>query len=119
MGLETGACLAQVGNHVFCIDVDGDKAAKLRQGNIPIHEQDLLAAVWEGIAGDRLYFSTDIAACVEHGEFLFIAVGTPPDEGVSADLRHVLMVAEAVGRHLHRPAIAINKSTISVGRDRV
>ncbi|MDA8113168.1 MAG: UDP-glucose 6-dehydrogenase, partial [Acidithiobacillus sp.] len=100
VGLVTGACLAQVGNHVLCIDVDADKVAKLRQGIIPIHEPDLPAIVREGIAGGNLTFSTDIAAGVEHGEFLFIAVGTPPDEDGSADLRHVLAVADAVGRHI-------------------
>lgn len=119
VGLVTGTCLAQVGNHVLCIEMDADKITKLRQGIIPIHEPDLPAVVREGIAGGRLNFSTDIAAGVEHGEFLFIAVGTPPDEDVSADLRHVLTVAEAVGRHLHRPAIVINKSTVPVGRDSV
>ena len=115
VGLVTGACLAQVGNHVLCIDVDADKVAKLRQGIIPIHEPDLPAIVREGIAGGNLTFSTDIAAGVEHGEFLFIAVGTPPDEDGSADLRHVLAVADAVGQHIRRPAIVINKSTVPVG----
>ncbi|MDA8379101.1 MAG: UDP-glucose/GDP-mannose dehydrogenase family protein [Planctomycetia bacterium] len=115
VGLVTGACLAQVGNQVLCIDVDADKVARLREGIIPIHEPDLPAVVQEGIVGGRLTFSTDIAAGVEHGEFLFIAVGTPPDEDGSADLRHVLTVADAVGRHLQRPAIVINKSTVPVG----
>ncbi len=115
VGLVTGACLAQVGNHVLCIDVDAKKVALLREGIIPIHEPDLPAVVREGIAGGRLTFSTDIAAGVEHGEFLFIEVGTPPDEDGSADLRHVLAAADAVGRHLRRPAIVINKSTVPVG----
>ncbi len=115
VGLVTGACLAQVGNHVLCIDVDADKVAKLRRGIIPIHEPGLSAVVREGIAGGHLTFSTDIAAGVEHGAFLFIAVGTPPDEDGSADLRHVLAVADAVGHHICRPAIVINKSTVPVG----
>ncbi|MDA8378543.1 MAG: UDP-glucose/GDP-mannose dehydrogenase family protein [Planctomycetia bacterium] len=115
VGLVTGACLAQVGNQVLCVDVDTDKVARLREGIIPIHEPDLPAVVREGIAGGRLSFSTEISAGVEHGEFLFIAVGTPPDEDGSADLRHVLAVADAVGRHMQRPAIVINKSTVPVG----
>lgn len=119
VGLVTGACLAQVGNQVLCIDVDADKVTRLRAGIIPIHEPDLSAVVQEGIASGRLSFSTDIAAGVEHGEFLFIVVGTPPDESGSADLRHVLAVADAVGRHLQRPAIVINKSTVPVVRNRV
>ena len=119
VGLVSGACLAQVGNEVLCIDVDADKVTRLRAGIIPIHEPDLSAVVQEGIASGRLSFSTDIAAGVEHGEFLFIVVGTPPDESGSADLRHVLAVADAVGRHLQRPAIVINKSTVPVVRNRV
>jgi nucleotide sugar dehydrogenase len=115
VGLVTGACLAQVGNHVLCIDVDVDKVDKLRQGIIPIHEPDLPAIVQNGIGDGRLSFSTDIATGVEHGEFLFIAVGTPPDEDGSADLRHVLNVAEAIGKHLSRYTLVINKSTVPVG----
>ncbi len=115
VGLVTGACLAQVGNHVLCIDVDADKVAKLISGVVPIYEPDLPAIVQEGIAGGRLTFSTDITAGVDHGEFLFIAVGTPPEEDGSADLRHVLAVADEVGKHLQRYAIVINKSTVPVG----
>jgi nucleotide sugar dehydrogenase len=115
VGLVTGACLAQVGNHVLCIDVDADKVARLRQGIIPIHEPGLPAIVQKGIAGGNLSFSTDIAAGVEYSELLFIAVGTPPDEDGSADLRHVLAVADAVGRHMCRSTIIINKSTVPVG----
>ncbi len=115
VGLVTGACLALVGNHVLCIDVDAEKVARLREGIIPIHEPGLPAIVQAGMADGRLSFSTEIVAGVEHGEFLFIAVGTPPEEDGSADLRHVLAVADAVGRHLQRPAIVINKSTVPVG----
>ncbi len=115
VGLVTGACLAQVGNHVLCVDVDADKVARLRAGEVPIHEPDLPAIVQEGIASGRLCFTTDIAEGVTHGDFLFIAVGTPPDEDGSADLRHVLAVAGDIGKHLQRPVTVINKSTVPVG----
>lgn len=115
VGLVTGACLAQVGNHVLCIDVDADKVEQLSAGIVPIHEPGLPAIVEEGMAGDRLRFGTDIAAGVAHGDYLFIAVGTPPDEDGSADLRHVLAAAEAIGQHLDRYCVIINKSTVPVG----
>ena len=115
VGLVTGACLAQVGNQVLCVDVDADKVARLQTGDVPIHEPDLPAMVQEGIAGGRLRFTTEVAEGVTHGDFLFIAVGTPPDEDGSADLRHVLAVAGDIGRHLQRPVTVINKSTVPVG----
>jgi UDPglucose 6-dehydrogenase len=115
VGLVTGACLAQVGNHVLCIDVDARKVEQLSAGIVPIHEPGLPAIVQEGMAGDRLRFGTDIAAGVAHGDYLFIAVGTPPDEDGSADLRHVLAAAEAIGQHLDRYCVIINKSTVPVG----
>ncbi|MHB1495663.1 MAG: UDP-glucose dehydrogenase family protein [Acidithiobacillus sp.] len=115
VGLVTGACLAQVGNQVLCVDVDADKVARLRAGEVPIHEPDLPAIVQEGIASGRLCFTTDIAEGVTHGDFLFIAVGTPPDEDGSADLRHVLAVAGDIGKHVQRPVTVINKSTVPVG----
>ena len=115
VGLVTGACLAQVGNQVLCVDVDADKVARLRAGEVPIHEPDLPAMVQEGIAGGRLRFTTEVAEGISHGDFLFIAVGTPPDEDGSADLRHVLAVAGDIGRHLQRPVTVINKSTVPVG----
>ncbi|MCL4525416.1 MAG: UDP-glucose/GDP-mannose dehydrogenase family protein [Gammaproteobacteria bacterium] len=115
VGLVTGACLAQVGNQVLCVDVDADKVARLQTGEVPIHEPDLPAMVQEGIAGGRLRFTTEVAEGVAHGDFLFIAVGTPPDEDGSADLRHVLAVAGDIGRHLQRPVTVINKSTVPVG----
>ncbi|MFA5730583.1 MAG: UDP-glucose/GDP-mannose dehydrogenase family protein [Acidithiobacillus sp.] len=115
VGLVTGACLAQVGNQVLCVDVDADKVARLQTGDVPIHEPDLPAMVQEGIAGGRLRFTTEVAEGVAHGDFLFIAVGTPPDEDGSADLRHVLSVAGDIGRHMQRPVTVINKSTVPVG----
>ncbi len=115
VGLVTGACLAQVGNHVLCIDVDARKVEQLSAGIVPIHEPGLPAIVQEGMAGGRLRFGTDIAAGLAHGDYLFIAVGTPPDEDGSADLRHVLAAAEAIGQHLDRYCVIINKSTVPVG----
>ncbi|MEY2333367.1 UDP-glucose dehydrogenase family protein [Acidithiobacillus ferrianus] len=115
VGLVTGACLAQVGNQVLCVDADADKIARLRAGEVPIHEADLPAMVQEATAGERLGFTTNIAEGVAHGDFLFIAVGTPADEDGSADLRQVLAVADDIGRYLARPAIIINKSTVPVG----
>lgn len=115
VGLVTGACLAQVGNQVLCIDIDAEKVARLRAGEIPIHEPDLPEIVRSGIDGGRLHFSTDIAEGVAHGEFLFIAVGTPPEEDGSADLRYVLQVASDIGKHLDQSRIVINKSTVPVG----
>ena len=124
VGLVTGACLAQAGNLVMCVDVDAAKISGLRRGEISIHEPDLPEIVRHNIAGGRLLFSTDIAEGVGHGEFVFIAVGTPPDEDGSADLRHVLEVARAVGQYMERPCTVINKSTVPVGtarrvRDRI
>lgn len=115
VGLVTGACLAQVGNQVLCVDIDPDKVARLRKGEVPIHEPDLPAIVQEGVHHGRLRFTTAIDEGVAHGDFIFIAVGTPPEEDGSADLRHVLTVAEEIGKHLQRPAIIINKSTVPVG----
>ncbi len=118
VGLVTGTCLAQAGNLVMCVDVDAGKIAGLRRGEIPIHESDLPGMVRHNISGGRLLFSTDIAEGVDHGEFVFIAVGTPPDEDGSADLRHVLEVAEAVGRYMEKPCTVVNKSTVPVGTAR-
>jgi len=115
VGLVTGACLAQVGNRVLCIDVDAHKVARLQAGQVPIHEPDLPEIVADGLRGGRLAFSTDIAAGVAHGEFIFIAVGTPPEEDGSADLSHVLAVADAIGQHIEGERIVVNKSTVPVG----
>ena len=115
VGLVTGACLAEMGNHVLCIDVDAAKIEGLRQGRIPIFEPGLAPMVQRNHAAGLLDFSTDAAAGVVHGEALFIAVGTPPDEDGSADLRHVLTVAASIGRHLDRYAVVVNKSTVPVG----
>lgn len=115
VGLVTGACLAEMGNHVLCVDVDADKVARLERGEMPIYEPGLEAIVQRNHAAGRLEFSTDPGTAVAHGEIIFIAVGTPPDEDGSADLRYVVAVAETIGRHLEHTAVIVNKSTVPVG----
>jgi UDPglucose 6-dehydrogenase len=120
VGLVTGACLAEVGNHVVCVDIDEKKIDGLRNGVIPIYEPDLDALVVNNHKAGRLDFSTDAGAAIAHGEVVFIAVGTPPDEDGSADLRHVLAVARTIGDHLAKPTVVVDKSTVPVGTaDRV
>jgi UDPglucose 6-dehydrogenase len=120
VGLVTGACLADMGNHVFCLDVDEAKVRRLNDGEIPIFEPGLEAVVRRNEAAGRLVFSTDVAASVRHGALQCIAVGTPPDENGSADLRHVLAAACGVGRHMDDYRVIVNKSTVPVGTaDRV
>lgn len=120
VGLVTGTCLAEMGNHVLCIDVDAAKIARLERGEIPIFEPGLEPLVMRNHAAGRLQFSTDAAAGIGHGEVLFIAVGTPPDEDGSADLSYVLDVARSIGEHIVAPKIVVNKSTVPVGTaDRV
>ena len=120
VGLVTGACLAEVGNDVLCMDVDQEKIEKLRQGIIPIYEPDLDKLVERNTAAGRLSFTTDPAEAVAHGLFQFIAVGTPPDEDGSADLRYVLAVAETIARNMDEYRIVVDKSTVPVGTaDRV
>jgi UDPglucose 6-dehydrogenase len=120
VGLVTGACLAEMGNHVVCVDIDEAKVERLRQGVIPIFEPGLDAIVRRNHAEGRLDFTTDAATAIAHGELIFIAVGTPPDEDGSADLSYVLAVARSVGQHLDRYAVVVNKSTVPVGTaDRV
>ena len=115
VGLVTGACLADAGNHVVCVDVDAAKTERLRRGEVPIHEPGLEALIKRNADAGRLEFTTDAARAVEHGLFQVIAVGTPPGEDGSADLRHVLAVAHTIGSHLSRYAIVITKSTVPVG----
>jgi UDPglucose 6-dehydrogenase len=120
VGLVTGACLAEVGNRVLCIDVDAEKIALLNRGGIPIFEPGLEDLVRRNREAGRLSFSDDPKAGVEHGLFQFIAVGTPPDEDGSADLQHVLAVAQTVGEHMQAYRILVDKSTVPVGTaDRV
>jgi UDPglucose 6-dehydrogenase len=120
VGLVTGACLAELGNDVFCLDVDEKKIALLNSGGIPIHEPGLEEVVARNVAAGRLQFSTDVAASVAHGALQFIAVGTPPDEDGSADLQYVLAAARNIGRHMTGFKVIIDKSTVPVGTaDRV
>ncbi len=115
VGLVTGTCLAEVGNTVLCVDIDAAKVDGLKRGELPIFEPGLEDMVVANHRSQRLDFTTDAAAAVAHGDLVFIAVGTPPDEDGSADLRHVLAVARSIGRHLARPAVVVNKSTVPVG----
>ena len=120
VGLVTGACLAEMGNHVVCIDVDAPKIAMLQQGEVPIHEPGLAEMVRRNAAAQRLQFTTDIAAAVGHGTLQFIGVGTPPDEDGSADLQYVLAAATSIGRHMTDYKVIVDKSTVPVGTaDRV
>ncbi|MDS4029467.1 MAG: UDP-glucose/GDP-mannose dehydrogenase family protein [Candidatus Contendobacter sp.] len=115
VGLVTGACFAEVGNDVLCVDVDPRKVALLQRGEIPIHEPGLDEVVRRNGASGRLRFTTDVAEGVAHGLFQFIAVGTPPDEDGSADLQHVRAVARSIGQHLDDYRVVVNKSTVPVG----
>ncbi|MGQ0545704.1 MAG: UDP-glucose dehydrogenase family protein [Betaproteobacteria bacterium] len=115
VGLVTGACLADAGNNVFCLDVDEKKIKLLNEGWIPIFEPGLEPIVRRNEEAGRLRFSTDVAASVAHGELQLIAVGTPPDEDGSADLQHVLEAARAIGRHMQGYKVIATKSTVPVG----
>ncbi|MYM65367.1 nucleotide sugar dehydrogenase [Pseudoduganella sp. FT55W] len=120
VGLVTGACLAELGNDVFCLDVDQKKIDLLNSGGIPIHEPGLEEVVARNRAAGRIQFSTDVAASVAHGEVQFIAVGTPPDEDGSADLQYVLAAARNIGKHMTGFKVIVDKSTVPVGTaDRV
>ena len=120
VGLVTGACLADAGNHVLCVDVDENRIERLKRGEIPIYEPGLESIMRNAADAGRLRFSTDVGKGVAHGLFLFIAVGTPPDEDGSADLRHVLSVAGSIGEHIEKYRIVVHKSTVPVGTaDRV
>jgi UDPglucose 6-dehydrogenase len=115
VGLVSGACLAEAGNHVVCVDVDASKVERLNQGEVPIHEPGLDLLIRRNREAGRIEFTTDAVRGIQHGLFLLIAVGTPPDEDGSADLRHVLTVASTIGRELNRYAIVVTKSTVPVG----
>jgi UDPglucose 6-dehydrogenase len=120
VGLVSGACLADVGNDVLCLDLDAAKIAVLRGGGIPIHEPGLETMVAHNVAAGRLRFTDDVAESVAHGQIQFIAVGTPPDEDGSADLQHVLAAARSIGRHMTDYRVVVDKSTVPVGTaDRV
>jgi UDPglucose 6-dehydrogenase len=115
VGLVTGACLADVGHHVVCVDIDARKIAQLNTGIVPIHEASLDAIVSRNLAAGTLAFTTDIRTAVDHAQVQFIAVGTPPDETGAADLTYVLAVAESVGTSMAQSKIVVVKSTVPVG----
>ncbi|MCB1856798.1 MAG: UDP-glucose/GDP-mannose dehydrogenase family protein [Gammaproteobacteria bacterium] len=120
VGLVSGACLADVGNDVVCVDIDEDKIRRLNGGEVPIFEPGLDQLIKRNKEANRLAFTTDLAAGVAHGLFQFIAVGTPPDEDGSADLQYVLSVAASIGEHMNEYKVIIDKSTVPVGTaDRV
>ena len=115
VGLVTGACFAEAGNHVLCVDIDAGKVARLQQGEIPIHEPGLDDLVKRNFGKGRLKFTTSAEEGIAHGLFQFIAVGTPPEEDGSADLSHVLDVAETIGRNMSEYRVIVDKSTVPVG----
>ncbi|MDR2239920.1 MAG: UDP-glucose/GDP-mannose dehydrogenase family protein [Zoogloeaceae bacterium] len=115
VGLVSGACLAEAGNDVLCLDLDADKIRLLDAGGMPIHEPGLQEMVARNRAAGRLRFTADVEASVAHGLLQFIAVGTPPDEDGSADLRHVVAAARAIGRHMDGYKVIVDKSTVPVG----
>ena len=115
VGLVSGACLADVGNDVLCLDVDPNKIRILEEGGIPIHEPGLLEIVRRNVAAGRLSFTTDIEHAAKYGTIQFIAVGTPPDEDGSADLQYVLAAARNIGRFMDGYRVVVDKSTVPVG----
>ncbi len=115
VGLVTGACLADVGHHVLCMDVDQGKIEKLKNGHIPIYEPGLESIVKHTVEAGRLAFTTDTEEAVAHGVLQFIAVGTPPDEDGSADLQYVTAVAKSIGQYMDDYKVVVDKSTVPVG----
>jgi UDPglucose 6-dehydrogenase len=115
VGLVTGTCLAEVGHDVVCVDIDAAKIEGLNNGVVPIYEPGLDPMVRANHAAGRLKFTTEAAGAIARGDIIFIAVGTPPDEDGSADLKYVLKVADTIGKHLQRPAVVVGKSTVPVG----
>jgi UDPglucose 6-dehydrogenase len=115
VGLVSGACLAEVGNYVLCLDIDPEKIRVLKEGGMPIFEPGLLDMIRRNAAAGRLDFTTDVEKAVRHGTIQFIAVGTPPDEDGSADLQYVLAAARNIGRLMTAYKVVVNKSTVPVG----
>jgi len=119
VGLVAGACLSETGNDVVCADIDERKIARLNAGEIPIYEPGLEPLIENNLAAGRLSFTTDVPAAVKASEVVFIAVGTPPDEDGSADLKHVLAVARTIGESMNGEKVVITKSTVPVGTARL
>ena len=115
VGLVTGACFAEMGNDVLCVDVDQRKIDRLKNGDLPIFEPGLADIVARNVSGGRLHFSTDVKEGVRFGTIQFIAVGTPPDEDGSADMQHVLAAARTIGEHMTDYKLVVDKSTVPVG----
>lgn len=119
VGLVSGTCFSEMGVHVTCIDIDESKINKLQKGEIPIYEPGLKPLIEKNIKAKRLSFATDLASCLDDVEIVMIAVGTPPDEDGSADLRNVLAVARTIGRHLNNYVVVVTKSTVPVGAAKI
>lgn len=115
VGLVSGTCFAELGANVFCVDVDSSKIEKLKKGEIPIYEPNLDSLVSRNVKAGRLHFTTDLASILNSVEIVFSAVGTPPDEDGSADLRYVLEVARTIGQHINQYLVVVTKSTVPVG----
>ena len=115
VGLVTGACFAEMGTEVVCVDVNAQKIENLKQGMIPIYEPGLEKMVHRNQKAGRLHFTTDLTDCLNEVDILFSAVGTPPDEDGSADLKYVLEVARTVGQHMTKHLLVVTKSTVPVG----
>ena len=115
VGLVSGACLSEVGNHVVCIDADQGKIDRLREGIMPIYEPGLETLVQSNMTAERLSFTRSIEKGIKHGEVIFIAVGTPPDEDGSADLQYVKQVAQSIGEVINDYRVVVTKSTVPVG----
>ena len=115
VGLVSGTCFAEMGSHVTCVDVDAQKIERLKNGDIPIYEPGLDELVKKNVAAGRLKFTTDLASILDDVEIVFSAVGTPPDEDGSADLKYVLQVAKTIGENLKKYVVVVTKSTVPVG----
>ena len=115
VGLVTGTCFAEMGVDVTCVDIDKSKIDRLLGGEIPIYEPGLDDMVRKNVEAGRLHFTTDLRTCLDNVEVVFSAVGTPPDEDGSADLKYVLEVARTFGQNIHRYTLMVTKSTVPVG----
>lgn len=115
VGLVSGTCFAELGANVMCVDVNAQKIESLKRGEIPIYEPNLDSMVVRNMKAGRLHFTTNLASVLDNVEVVFSAVGTPPDEDGSADLRYVLEVARTVGRHMNKYLVVVTKSTVPVG----